>query len=190
MRVSASKALQPPDTPAAGLYPSTGAVVSSLRCPRPLSVSELRQAAARYYSPASLSTAWGEHLSRFAWDWFTTLTFKRSVSAAAADYAWRDFCKWLRQDCGHRCEWFRVAELQSRGAIHLHALMGDCANVRRLSAMDYWFTRYGIARVVPYDPARGARYYLCQYVAKDYRESDLELLCETSRNLKRLLMSG
>lgn len=123
----------------------------------------------------SLVEAWGELLAPFPFDWFATLTFRHNVPRGVAEHGWRDLCRWLRHKAGHRVEWFRVAELQGRGAVHFHALVGDCAGVRRLSAVDWWRDRYGFAQVQAYDPGRGARFYLAkQYVAKGAGRGELD----------------
>lgn len=157
---------------------------------RPATVAALRQAAVRYFSPAALTEAWGDHLDKFPWQTFETYTFPGWPTMSEAGRAIGDVHRWIRHKQGHRSEWFQVAELQARGAVHWHVLRTDCGDVRRLSIMDYWHGKYGRARVQPYDPALGARYYLCQYVASDYRAGSLELLCDVSRGLKRLLAAG
>jgi len=155
------------------------------------SVPELRAAAARYYTAAALTEAWGEHLEQYPWQTFETYTFPGWPSRSEAYSAMAAVHKWVRHKLGHRSEWFQAAELQERGAIHFHTLRLDCQGLRRLSLMDYWYGHFGgIARVEKYDPALGARFYLCQYVAKGSRGGGLELDCDVSRSLTRHLASG
>lgn len=164
------------------------------------SVPELRAAAARYYTAAALTEAWGDHLQQFPWQTFETYSFPGYPSRSEADAAMADVHKWIRHKLGHRTEWFQAAELQERGAIHFHVLRLDCQGLKRLSVMDYWYqarrprefgrNNGGHARVYEYDPALGARYYLCQYVAKGSRGGGLELDCDVSRSLVRHLASG
>jgi hypothetical protein len=35
--------------------------------------------------------------------------------------------------------------------VHIHALMGNCYGIRRLTVMDKWYERYGIARIYAYN---------------------------------------
>lgn len=156
-----------------------------------LTVPALRQAAAGYFRPAALADAWGGHLDKFPWLTFETYTYAGFPSVDAAHAAMSDLHRWVRHKLGHRSEWFQADELQARGAIHHHVLRAGCQGLRRLSVMDYWYGKHrSHARVVEYDPARGARYYLCKYVASDYRGGSLELLCDTSRGLGRWLAAS
>jgi len=116
-------------------------------------------------------------------DWYTTHTFKHNVSQEMANEAWHDWTRWVRRSQGHRAEWFRVTERTKAGAIHYHALIGQCSAVRRLSALDYWRGRYGFGQVMKFDSRLGARYYLSKYVSKDAAG---ELDCEFSRRFKLL----
>lgn len=149
--------------------------MSAVSLVKPQSVDPIRgQFVAR--GGRSLVEAWGELLAPFRFDWFATLTFRNNVPRPVAEVGWRDLCRWLRAKAGHRVEWFRVAELQTRGVVHFHALVGDCAGVRRLSAVDWWRDRYGFAQVQPYDPGRGARFYLTKpYVAKGALRGDIDV---------------
>jgi len=151
-------------------------------------VPELRQAATRFYNPSVLTAAWGKHLDRFPWVTFETYTYKGSPSVQTAHAAIADLHRWIRHEQGHRSEWFQVDEYQERGAIHHHILRCGCQDLRRLSVMDYWYSRHRArARVLEYNPALGARYYLCKYVAKGYCDGRLELLCDVSRGLGGVL---
>ena len=57
-------------------------------------------------------------------------------------------------------------ELQARGVPHWHMLVANVASQRRMSWLDWWYERYGIARVLPYHAELGARYYLGKYLTK------------------------
>lgn len=64
--------------------------------------------------------------------------------------------------------WVRARELQPwRGVPHFHALIGGVADLRRDEAWGWWFQRYGIAKIEPYDRSMGAGFYLCKYVTKE-----------------------
>jgi hypothetical protein len=131
-----------------------------------------------------LQDAWAESLSQARFDWFTTFTFRRNVSEQTAQEAWADWVRWLRRKQGHRAEWFLVRERTAAGAVHFHALVGRCAGLRRLSALDYWRHRYGFGQVKRFSPGLGAHYYLSKYVSKG---ASGELDCQFSRRYKLLL---
>ena len=64
--------------------------------------------------------------------------------------------------------WVRGREYQHwRGVPHFHGLIGGVGGLRRDEAWAWWFDRYGIARILPYDRKLGAGFYLCKYVTKD-----------------------
>jgi hypothetical protein len=125
--------------------------------------------------------AWGEWAQRLGdrlggWDWFVTLTW-RDLSPAGywtkpglsfCKRGWREFVKEIGRRRGlHDVEYIAGWEYQpDRGVPHVHALVTGSQGVHRLGMMDYWYGRYGIARVLPYDSAKGARYYISKYVVK------------------------
>ncbi|GAI96651.1 unnamed protein product [marine sediment metagenome] len=122
--------------------------------------------------------AFGEWLSRPQWDWFTTHTFKAEfVSPEQSDRAWYSWFNGLRVSAkalgytpslyGEQAPfYFRVAEYQDRGTLHFHALIGGVGDIRRLLFKDFWEIQ-GYARVLAYDPARGAAGYVAKYLNKD-----------------------
>ena len=122
--------------------------------------------------------AFGEWLSRPQWDWFTTHTFKAEfVSPGQSDRAWYSWFNGLRVSAkalGYTSSlygelapfYFRVAEYQDRGTLHFHALIGGVGDIRRLLFKDMW-ELHGYARVLAYDPARGAAGYVAKYLTKD-----------------------
>jgi hypothetical protein len=74
---------------------------------------------------------------------------------------------------------FQADEYGPRGGrLHLHALVGNVAHLvpycgKRLSRRQWsrpccWLHRWpcGYARILPYDPTKGARYYVAKYVSK------------------------
>jgi len=65
--------------------------------------------------------------------------------------------------------WVCGREYQTwRGVPHFHALLGGVAHLRRDEAWSWWFGKYGIAKIEPYDRSLGAGYYLCKYVVKEF----------------------
>lgn len=84
--------------------------------------------------------------------------------------AWDAFLKEIELSKGmyDTVRWVRGREYQHwRGVPHFHALMGGVADLRRDQAWSWWFSRYGIARILQYNPELGAGYYICKYVTKD-----------------------
>ena len=136
-------------------------------------------------SQAELKQAWGGFLSELGdraggWDWWATLTFRETTPEQAArgwtkpgwgytGRAWDTFTRELGLRKGlHSLWWVRGREYQTwRGVPHFHALLGGVAHLRRDEAWSWWFSRYGIARIEPYDRSLGAGFYLCKYVTKE-----------------------
>lgn len=122
--------------------------------------------------------AFGEWLSIPEWDWFTTHTFKAEyVSPRESDrhwYAWFNSLRVTAKNAGITPSvwgkqapfYFRVVEYQDRGTLHYHALIGGVGDIRRLLFKDLWEI-YGHARILAYDPARGANFYVGKYLTKD-----------------------
>jgi hypothetical protein len=120
--------------------------------------------------------AFGEWLSSFPWQWYTTHTFKGDyVSPKSADRQWYSWLNSVRV-AAHKpmhsifgagaVSYFRVTEYQDRGVLHYHALLGAVGDLRRLSFKDLWETS-GFARVEAYEPGKGANYYVGKYLVKD-----------------------
>lgn len=117
--------------------------------------------------------AWGNWLHyTWAWEWFVTLTFRQDeVGTGRANALWSKWLKQLVKETGNDVQFVRVTEYQRyRGIPHYHALMLNLKHVRRLKWLDRWVALAGWARVLPYEPKRGASYYLSKYVIKDTGE--------------------
>ncbi len=126
-----------------------------------------------------LKQAWGDWVKDMAnWDWYATLTFREPSPEEVArgytqrgwkyaDTAWNKFLGALPAPLGVE-HWFRAFEPSKwRGVPHIHALISGTGELRRDEAWDWWFARYGFARILPYDRQLGAGYYLCKYVTKE-----------------------
>lgn len=136
-------------------------------------------------SQASLKQAWGDWLTEIGdraggWDWWVTLTFRdRTQEEIARGWtkigwqysanAWAKFVKEIGAMKGLNDLWWCAGrETQYwRGVPHFHALIGGVDKLRRDEAWHWWFTNYGMARILPYDQQLGAGYYLCKYVVKE-----------------------
>lgn len=139
-----------------------------------------------------LKGAWGQFLTDLGdrsggWDWWFTGTFRDKSSPEAPHWtkpgwgytgkAWDKFVVELGLRKGlHDVRWVRGREYQQwRGVPHFHALIGGVADLRRDGAWSWWFEKYGIARIEPYDRSRGAGYYLCKYVTKELGDIQFSL---------------
>ncbi len=121
--------------------------------------------------------AFGEWLSLPEWGWYTTHTFKAQlVSPKQADKAWYAWFNGLRASAkakgltpslyGEAAPfYFRVTELQNRGTLHFHSLIGGVGDIRRLLFKDMWELN-GFARIMAYEPGKGANFYVGKYLTK------------------------
>lgn len=134
----------------------------------------------------SLNEVWASFLDKPEWRWdlyghFTFRDIRRPgeslphhVHPESANKTWMKFIHHInRKIYGVRyykrpedgVVWARGTELQIRGAIHYHALIGCTSapgsqELRRLDLMDLWYDWAGIARIVQYEPGKGAEGYL------------------------------
>jgi hypothetical protein len=131
----------------------------------------------RTYTPLDpLSEAWADFLGRWPWDWFGTHTFRVETHPEAADKVFRVFVskinrrlygvRWNKHKRGIR--WVRALELQRRGVIHFHTLMGGAglSELRRLEWMDLWNELAGYARITQPENSDAVRRYCAKYVIK------------------------
>jgi len=125
---------------------------------------------------------WGERLSRtrgVPGRW-------HGISPAGALYWGRCHLRWLEKVAAQRVYAFLGVERgETGGLVHLHALVGNVAHLRawcerKLPKGEYrrkcclvhaW--PCGYARVFPYDPKLGAKFYVSKYVAKRLAEWEL-----------------
>jgi len=132
---------------------------------------------------------WGNFLERlgktYPWDWFCTFTFSNpSVTADGAHYWFRRYL--ARAEGLTKPYAFRADEYGGQnGRLHLHALVGNVDHLlrfcgERLSSNRWgteccWLHRWpcGHARILPYDPGRGARFYIAKYVTKNLGDWEL-----------------
>jgi len=133
--------------------------------------------------------AWADLLMREPWHWFVTLTFKPAqhgptggMHPERADKAYRLLAHSIEEELyGRRWQkrrgplgglvWARGQEFHKDGRIHFHALLssleGDLSQyARRLSWMDWWYGRFGIARIEPPDAQEDVAGYVSKYVVK------------------------
>lgn len=131
-----------------------------------------------------LTDALGKWLSelhqQFPWDWFATFTFARKeITEFGAQYWLRRYLEDAAAAGAAKPYAFRADEYGPLyGRYHMHALVGNVSHLQIycgtwLPMGDWgrpccWLHRWpcGIARIFPYDPRRGANYYLSKYVVK------------------------
>lgn len=127
---------------------------------------------------------------QWRWDWFVTLTFdvkrlpqgtRTVVGWKASADAWNDWLDGLTaqpgvwDSPGHGTGlpvdpyWVRGREPNPwRQGTHFHALIGGLPpTASRRDAWRDWFESRGLARILPFDPSKGAAHYLTKYVVKE-----------------------
>lgn len=126
----------------------------------------------------------------YAWNWYITLTFRVPCGRWKVEKSWRYFVKYLRRSAGHRVEWFRIVEWQRKRVPqvpHIHATVLNCADIRRLSAKDYWDDHFGYARILPFNELAAGKLssYLAKDLAKDFTTDGELAYFELSRDLRK-----
>ena len=137
------------------------------------------------YPKSDLRSAWGTYLATFPWQWFVTLTFNDDIHPESARKLYGRWVNYVnRQAYGSRYRkrtkgvcWALASELQVRGVLHYHALVGDVEDlnnrVSRKDARNYWYEIAGIGLVDPITHKLTAvTNYVSKYVAKG---GDIEL---------------
>ena len=117
-----------------------------------------------------LSRNFYEWLNRWNWDWWATWTFRWDIRPYSAKKCLCAFLKGIEKDYYSfmAMEWHRY-----RDSVHIHSLVGNVADIRRLTVMDTWAKKYGWARIYPYDRTKGAGYYLTKYLVKELADYDM-----------------
>lgn len=91
------------------------------------------------------------------------------TSAFRAHRIFETFTREIEKSVGAPVAWFRADEYGPQGGrLHLHALMTNTESQHRWSWMKRWEELAGYARILPFDPARGAAFYCAKYVAKQF----------------------
>ena len=126
----------------------------------------------------TLEQGWVEFVSKFEpYELYCTLTFIEDIHPEQADRRYKRFIRKINESLyGRRYRekrksiyWVRALELQRRGVIHFHALLGGGVyKLHRLRTMQLWESERGngMARIEKYNPTLGARNYLSKYVSK------------------------
>ena len=137
-----------------------------------------------------LRQGWVDLLDRYRFTWFTTLTFRDLPKSYTAINRTKKWLKAIEKDEKIDIGYFLCLEwtkLQNRP--HTHLLMGNLEGIRRDKWWSIWYTQYGAARILPFDPARGAASYLSKYVIKDvYQRATFEI--KGLEGLNQLMLKG
>jgi len=119
-----------------------------------------------------LAQEWSIFISKLPikWAWYCHHTFRGSPHEETADKAYMKFIHLLNREIYGSNYWkdkskgvvfARGKELQERGAIHYHSLIGHVPeDIKRMKYMDIWNSMAGFARIYPYEEKKGAEYYL------------------------------
>jgi len=144
----------------------------------------------------TLVDGWTAFVSRFEpFELYCTLTFIEDIHPEQADRRYKRFIRKINESLygrryrekGKGIYWVRALELQKRQVIHFHALLGGGVyKLHRLRTMQLWESEpgNGMSRIEKYNPALGARRYLCKYLQKSKgAELDIFIPYELRRHL-------
>lgn len=145
---------------------------------------DLRLRATRRAVGELLKKTMGEWLGTLApWDVFSTWTFGWPIGEQGAMFWAGRHLKYLEKMAEQPVYAFVGVERGQRGGLlHIHALVGNVAHLKTYCGSRLvpgnWAAACcmlhawpcGIARVWPYDPTLGARFYLSRYVVKGLAE--------------------
>lgn len=110
----------------------------------------------------ALIQATGKFIATFAtWTWWCSFTFKREVSLGRAIGDLRRWANRVARRAGCHVTIAYGIERQLRGVVHFHAVVAFSEGTVPTSwgKSDWW---HGIANIEPYDPTRGAAWYLAE----------------------------
>jgi hypothetical protein len=80
----------------------------------------------------------------------------------------------IEKAAGQSIGWFRGDEYGPEGGrFHIHALMLNTRDLVRMHWLQEWNRRAGWARILPFDPRKGAAFYCAKYVTKEIGEWEL-----------------
>lgn len=160
----------------------------------------------KHFAENSLPAVWASFLDKpeWHWEWYGHYTFrdvlnqytglKHHVHPETAIKTWDKFIHilnrdiygvkyWKRENKG--VVWARGTELQIRGAVHFHALIGLIPDhIRRLKYLDEWFIMAGIARIYPYIRGNGAEFYMSKS-AYAWKRGEIDLGGPLADRLKK-----
>ena len=123
----------------------------------------------------TLQDAWIKFIRKLEpLQWFCTFTFREQVHPEQADRRYKRFIHQVNEfyfgkryrEKGLGAYHVRALEMQRRGVIHFHSLIGGAIKPEhRFYFMESWNRDNGFARIFPYNP-KGAPGYVSKYVVK------------------------
>lgn len=126
---------------------------------------------------SAVKRAWGEHLGRYPWDHFLTLTFRRESIPDFARRSWLSYTRRVEQLAGMPLTWFYGTEYGALGRLHLHALTLNTGQLSIAQLHREWFQpppqSRGLTKIAVYSPLLGAAHYVAKYVTKDLADYDV-----------------
>jgi len=113
----------------------------------------------------------GEWLALKDWDCWCTWTFDARFgdTGPSPDRCLYHTRRWIENLPGRSYGYFVAVERGRGGRVHSHGLLAiprGCSPKRK-SIWHSWKNHYGRSRVLPYDPDRGAAYYVAKYITKE-----------------------
>jgi len=111
---------------------------------------------------------WHDFLYRYAWTWFVTLTFGSAIHPEQASKRWVRWVDALQRHPSRRPKltpviWARGDELQARGVLHFHSLVGNVLGVPEFAGLRLWERLGGgFARIALYDRSRLGSLYIAK----------------------------
>ena len=111
-----------------------------------------------------MASSYGSFFTQFDFAWYLSLTYATECSEGAARAKFRQYALDLERAAGTLIFWFCVDEIGVFGRFHQHALIGNVQHLSRATWERRW--RYGHARILSYDPGRGAAYYVTKHIAR------------------------
>ena len=135
----------------------------------------VRQLDDKNHTPLNLKDAWIQFIRKLEpLQWFCTFTFREQVHPEQADRRYKRFIHHVNEhyfgkryrEKGLGAYHVRALEMQKRGVIHFHSLIGGAIKPEhRFYFMELWNRDNGFARIFPYNP-KGAPGYVSKYVVK------------------------
>jgi hypothetical protein len=122
-----------------------------------------------------IRTEMASWLAKFEWEWWCTFTWRYDIHPYSARKCFEKFWQRYDVDYFYALEWFNT-----RDAVHAHALMKNTTGMRRLTIMDLWFAKYGIARIWAYNKKLGASFYCSKYIVKEICDWDIKITQQQS----------
>ena len=120
-------------------------------------------------SKHELALNWREFLNKEQWDLFVTITFRKRKLVTGAVKAFKHFFKYVNTFAEPLfkkfIQCFVVFEKEdSRGGVHIHTFIKGINPFHTNKLEKNLKNIFGQSNVVPYDPNRGASFYLAKKV--------------------------